>query len=102
MDQPIKTRLLRLINELMVQFDQYKYVMVRLIRIHHQIRNVLTDQEIDIEIKRFVDAYKDRIIARDFSVFDTTPFAQDAKVVWESITQDNKTILWRWIDFVCE
>lgn len=100
--QSKKIKLLRLIDELLSQFDQNKYIIIQLIHLRHNIKNILSEDSIDLEIERFINKYRERIIFKDFSIFEKTPIAIEAKIIWESLDQNNKEILWKWINFVCE
>lgn len=96
-----KSKLIRMIDELITQFNQNKYILTQLIHYRHYIRNIFNDKIIEETIAVFIDKYKDRIASKDYSIFEDTPVAIDAKIIWELLDQNNKIVLWKWINFIC-
>lgn len=101
MVQSKKSKLLRMMDELITQFTHNKYILTQLIHYRHTIRNVLSEETIEKEVMKFITKYKDRLDSKDYSVFENTPISVEAKIIWDSLEQSNKIVLWRWINFIC-
>lgn len=100
MVQPRKTRIIRLIDELLKQFHKDKFIFAQLIRHRHVVRNALSDETIDAEVSLFEKLNRDRLAIRDTSVFESSPIAKDVKTVWDSLDQRNREVFWKWINFI--
>lgn len=90
-----------MIDELINQFTQNKYVLAHLIEYRHSIRNLVGEETIDKSVAAFVAQHQDQIASKDYAMFEDTAIAKEARIVWESLDQTNKAILWKWICFIC-
>jgi hypothetical protein len=98
----LQSKLLEFINALLVLFeDKNKILYKRLILAHHQIKNVLDENEINqLLTKYFKPVHVEMIRNRNTRFLDNTPLSIDIALLFEYCTSENKTIIWKWIDVI--
>lgn len=100
-----KIKLLELIDELLILFeDKNKILYKRLINYHHRIKNVISDDYLFSIVLKFLsnEYIKDKLKNKDNHFLCNTVLETDMELLWESCTNENKSVIWRWINVIIE
>lgn len=100
-----KIKLLELIDALLLLFeDKNKILYRRLISYHHQVKNVISNDNLHAIIIKFLsnEYIEEKIKKKDNRFLCNTPLETDVDLLWESCTSENKAVIWRWINVIIE
>jgi hypothetical protein len=98
-----KTNLLKLIDELMILFeDMNPIVYKRLIHYHHLLNNTFEEDNLCSNVMDFIsnEKIKDMIKRHNHGFLLGTSFERDFELLWESCTPKNKITIWKWIETI--
>lgn len=99
-----KDLILEFIDELMSLFSEKNRIIYgHLILFHHKVKNTYTDDEIiAFTLGNTNPMIERKIKDRDVSFLNSTPMQLESDWIWFELTDENKQIVWKWIDVIMD
>ena len=94
----LRDLIIEVLDELLVVFEDNKYVYRRIVPIRHKVRNLYNVDDVNIACKFFIIENYEGLCGKDICVFKHTWFYDDMVVIWSEMTALNKEMMWRWVE----
>lgn len=100
----IKSKCVEFIDELLDLFEDRHVIYKRLIQLHHFVRNVSSNDDIETIVRRYMNDHDIcvKIKNRNYKLLNGTRYELEGELMWSELTQINKEIIWKWLTSIID